>query len=223
MRGLSCRLFPFLPRSPHLLGTASSCSPPLIIPWPVRSRRWTAGVLFDDPPRIAATEECAQRACFRMAEVTVIHSVTTSATGFTATVMGRGSRVAGALWLRVAASTSLPSLDMVALYVFSIVWRDKGAVGANVYVGVVGWDIATCPFRKREREHASLVARLPGCERRNMQCRGLQKPGLDTSSERSRHRCCEAQLEVHLTWIEAHTPSGARRSQGSPQRPGCPR
>jgi hypothetical protein len=37
------------------------------------------------PPRIADTEECAHRACFRMADVTVIHSVVINATGSTAT------------------------------------------------------------------------------------------------------------------------------------------
>lgn len=36
------------------------------------------------PPRIAETEECAQRACFLIAEVTVIHSVVIRATGSTA-------------------------------------------------------------------------------------------------------------------------------------------
>jgi hypothetical protein len=30
---------------------------------------------------MAATDECAQRACLRIAEVTVMHSVTTNATG----------------------------------------------------------------------------------------------------------------------------------------------
>lgn len=33
---------------------------------------------------MAETDECAQRACLRMAEVTVIHSVVTRATGSTA-------------------------------------------------------------------------------------------------------------------------------------------
>lgn len=42
---------------------------------------------------MAATEECAHRACFRIADVTVIHSVTTSATGLTATVIARGSKL----------------------------------------------------------------------------------------------------------------------------------
>jgi hypothetical protein len=94
MRGLSCMLLPFFPLSPHLLGTASSCSPALMMPCPVRSRRCTAGVLFEELPRIAATDECAHRACLRIADVTVIHSVTTRATGLTATVMGRSIKLA---------------------------------------------------------------------------------------------------------------------------------
>jgi hypothetical protein len=40
------------------------------------------------PPRIADTEECAHLACFRMADVTVIHSVVIKATGSTATDTG---------------------------------------------------------------------------------------------------------------------------------------
>jgi hypothetical protein len=39
---------------------------------------------------MAETEEWAQRVCFRIAEVTVMHSVTTRATGFTATEIGGG-------------------------------------------------------------------------------------------------------------------------------------
>ena len=70
--------------------------------------------MFEELPRIADTEECAQRACFRIADVTVIHSVTTRATGLTATVMGRGSRLA-IVSIRVgAALSSLPLLDMAA-------------------------------------------------------------------------------------------------------------
>jgi hypothetical protein len=114
MSGLSCMLLPFFPRSPHLLGTASSCSPALTMPCPVRSRRCTVGVLFDELPRIAATEECAHRACLRMADVTVIHSVTTRATGFTATVIGRGLKLATVSWSVDAAWSSLPVLDMAA-------------------------------------------------------------------------------------------------------------
>ncbi len=40
------------------------------------------------PPRIADTEECAHLACFRMADVTVMHSVVIKATGSTATDTG---------------------------------------------------------------------------------------------------------------------------------------
>ncbi len=40
------------------------------------------------PPRIAETEECAHLACFRTADVTVIHSVVIRATGSTATETG---------------------------------------------------------------------------------------------------------------------------------------
>jgi hypothetical protein len=40
------------------------------------------------PPKIADTEECAHLACFRMADVTVIHSVVIKATGSTATETG---------------------------------------------------------------------------------------------------------------------------------------
>jgi hypothetical protein len=61
---------------------------------------------------MAATEECAQRACFRMADVTVIHSVTTRATGLTATVMGRASRLAIVSWSVDAPLSSLPVADM---------------------------------------------------------------------------------------------------------------
>jgi len=61
---------------------------------------------------MAATEECAQRACFRIADVTVMHSVTTRATGLTATVIGRGSRSTIVSW-SVDATWSSPSvLDM---------------------------------------------------------------------------------------------------------------
>ena len=62
---------------------------------------------------MADTEECAQRACFRMAEVTVIHSVTTSATGLTATEMGRGSMLGAASCNVSGEVSSLSLLDMV--------------------------------------------------------------------------------------------------------------
>ena len=44
------------------------------------------------PPRIAEMEDCAQRGCFRIADVTVTHSVTTKATGSTATVIALEAR-----------------------------------------------------------------------------------------------------------------------------------
>ena len=114
MRGLSCKLFPFFPRSPHRLGTASSCCPvPPTMPCPARSLFWIAGVLFEEPPRMAATDEWAHRACLRMADVTVMHSVTTSATGLTATGMRRGSARVIASWIDSDSELSDPSLDML--------------------------------------------------------------------------------------------------------------
>ena len=89
MRGLSCILLPFFPRNPQRLARLSSspvgsCSTEVKLP----DGRRIAAVLRllvlrweVDPPRIAETLECAQRACLRMAEVTVMHSVVTSATG----------------------------------------------------------------------------------------------------------------------------------------------
>jgi hypothetical protein len=40
------------------------------------------------PPSMEETDECAHRACLRIAEVTVIHSVVIKATGSTATETG---------------------------------------------------------------------------------------------------------------------------------------
>lgn len=67
---------------------------------------------------MADTEECAQRACFRMAEVTVIHSVTTSATGLTATEMGRRSMLGVASCDVSGEVSSLSLLDMVEVAVY---------------------------------------------------------------------------------------------------------
>jgi len=83
------------------------------------------------PPKIAETEECAQRGCFRIADVTVIHSVTTSATGLTATVMGRGPEFAISSGRRIAVSCSLSVTDMAKVKVCLCVLRDKGVVGAT--------------------------------------------------------------------------------------------
>lgn len=92
-------LFPFFPLNPHLFARPPS-SPsaklledlffPLDFP---DSSRGVAGLELcklgfmglELPPRIAETEECAHRACLRIADVTVIHSVVIRATGSTAT------------------------------------------------------------------------------------------------------------------------------------------
>lgn len=82
---------------------------------------------------MAATEECAQRACFRMADVTVMHSVTTRATGLTATVMGRGAKLAMVSCSVDATLSSLPVLDMVmdGLYDSKITQRGSAGRGAS--------------------------------------------------------------------------------------------
>jgi hypothetical protein len=155
-------LLPFFPLSPHLLGTASSCSPALTMPCPVRSLRCTVGVLFDELPRIAATEECAHRACLRMADVTVIHSVTTRATGFTATVMGRGFELAVVSWSVDAALSSLPSLDMLAKICYQRRVCDKrvlGAANVSLRYEVVG---TSATIFADYRRHASSRKWSPG-------------------------------------------------------------
>jgi hypothetical protein len=155
-------LLPFFPLNPHLLGTASSCSPALTMPWPVLSLRCTVGVLFEELPRIAATEECAHRACLRMADVTVIHSVTTRATGFTATVMGRGLKLAVVSWRVDAALSSLPSLDMLAQTWYQGRVCDKrgmGAANVSLRYEVVGTSATIFVNYKR---HASSRKWLPG-------------------------------------------------------------
>ncbi len=101
IRALSCILFPFFPRRPHLLASSSS-SIPSTNPAPfldfLRALRSSRGVEGREPcklelgaelpPKIVETDECAHRACFRMAAVTVMHSVVTRATGSTATETG---------------------------------------------------------------------------------------------------------------------------------------
>jgi hypothetical protein len=98
-------LFPFLPRKPHLFARPPSSSGSINDGWALlllvllKSSPGVAGrepclTGFDGlelPPRIAETEECAQRACLRMAEVTVIHSVVIKVTGSTATEIGATS------------------------------------------------------------------------------------------------------------------------------------
>jgi len=80
---------------------------------------------------MAATDECAQRACFRIADVTVIHSVTTRATGLTATVMGRGSRLAIVSCSLDAAWSSPSVLDMATAGLRYGCVCDKEAVRAR--------------------------------------------------------------------------------------------
>jgi hypothetical protein len=78
-------LFPFLPRSPQRV---ASCPPSASSPT-AREAREDGGRLAAPPPRIADTEDWAQRACLRMADVTVIHSVMIRATGSMATLTAR--------------------------------------------------------------------------------------------------------------------------------------
>lgn len=100
-KGLSCMLFPFFPLRPQRLARLSSSptAPVGILPacpnWVcavvkllsicLGSRLLSLPVAIEGPPpRMAETDECAHRACFLIAEVTVIHSVVIKATGSTA-------------------------------------------------------------------------------------------------------------------------------------------
>jgi hypothetical protein len=85
IRGLSCRLLPFLLLDPHLQPRLSSSGGTGV---DLRLPKSKGGGLLGTPPSMADMDECAQRACFRIAEVTVMHSVMTSATGSTAIVIG---------------------------------------------------------------------------------------------------------------------------------------
>lgn len=76
---------------------------------------------------MADTEECAQRACLRMADVTVMHSVTTRATGFTATVIARGARLKTSSCSVDAAWSSLSLLDMAREVRIVRVYATKGS------------------------------------------------------------------------------------------------
>lgn len=108
--GLSCMLFPFFPRSPHLKGRPSS-SPSSFSPeevlngFPLRIPISPRGVDGREPPilglkgvvpppRIDETDECAQLACLRMADITVMTSVVMSATASTAITVLRGAMIA---------------------------------------------------------------------------------------------------------------------------------
>lgn len=113
--GLSCMLFPFLPRRPQRLASVSSTpTAPLTIRsdclYPAAELLSLAlGTLplslplgmADPPPRIAETDEWAHRACFLIAEVTVMHSVVIKATGSTAMdilVSQEGKMCISGLW-----------------------------------------------------------------------------------------------------------------------------
>jgi hypothetical protein len=96
MSGLSCMLLPFLPRSPHRFATPMSCAPSTLtsVAEPLLpGRRSGLGgpswIGFGLPPRMEDTEEPAHRACFRIIDVTDIHSDITNDTGSTATDTGR--------------------------------------------------------------------------------------------------------------------------------------
>jgi hypothetical protein len=100
INGLSCILLPFFPRRPHLFAnppSSPSGSPEPFLS-PLRLPSSSLGVEGREPcrlglvgtelpPNIVDTEECAHRGFFRMADVTVIHSVVIKATGSTATEM----------------------------------------------------------------------------------------------------------------------------------------
>lgn len=80
---MSCMLFPFLPRSPHLPSRASSAGLSFMLaalPSPFSIRCMASGFAAP-PPRMADTEDWAQRACLRMAEVIVMHSCVMRAIG----------------------------------------------------------------------------------------------------------------------------------------------
>lgn len=100
MRGLSCKLFPLLPRSPQRLAEASSSSLVAVVSfpsfplapfeslcnplsfWGVLDRRSPCRYDEDNPPpKMAVTDACAHLACFLIADVTVMHSVLIKATG----------------------------------------------------------------------------------------------------------------------------------------------
>lgn len=87
-------LFPLLPRRPHRFASdisSAAAGPPkflLIDPSPLFG--WGIGPrVAVPPPRMEATDECAHRACLRMADVTVIHSVVMRATGSISTDIGK--------------------------------------------------------------------------------------------------------------------------------------
>jgi hypothetical protein len=95
INGLSCRLLPFFPRSPHLMAAASPALSAGVSECDLRARRaapavgGTSWMRLGLPPRMAETDECGERACFWMADVMAMHSDITRDTGSTATETGR--------------------------------------------------------------------------------------------------------------------------------------
>ena len=89
-------LLPFLPRNPQRLAKLSSLP---TTPFGTFNELSDRSLVLDSvdldlisrpldtvdaPPKMVETEECAHLECFRMAEVTVMHSVVMRATGSTA-------------------------------------------------------------------------------------------------------------------------------------------
>lgn len=79
-------------------------------------------VFAGEVPSMDDMDECAHRACLRMADVTVIHSVTTNATGSTATETAA---------VRLAGSTSESSILL-----------DRLSLSLNIVVSTSIWVLA---------------------------------------------------------------------------------
>lgn len=165
IRGLSCMLLPFLPRSPHRPARASSPEPSFMLaafPSPF-SMRCIASGFAAPPPKMADTEDWAQRACLRMAEVTVMHSVTTSATGSIeadiARVRGWNSGTpCSAAWIEESGWV-LPSAAMTELR-----RQEKAGVGwwrvvdwTRLFHSCAGWRASASHHRTEESESARAV------------------------------------------------------------------
>jgi hypothetical protein len=127
MRGLSCKLLPFLLLEPHLQpALSSSCGTGVDF----RLLRSSGGGLLGPPLRIAETEECAHLACLRMADVTVMHSVMTSATGSTAMVIGVCLVSIGmAAW----GAKSILSLELVMMDDILVAMKNRDGVRTLFY------------------------------------------------------------------------------------------
>lgn len=113
-------LLPFFPRNPHRFATPISDAPStlklvvleLLLPGRRRGLGGPSCTGLGLPPSIEETEDCAHRACLRMTEVTDMHSLITSDTGFTATDTGLLRNCALGAWSGLAAMVSGP-LDRI--------------------------------------------------------------------------------------------------------------